>query len=80
MVYFRNLFPVLRDAAAFQGLIDVLVESIKTKFSDAQVIVGKVNVLIIQHQLFPWSTLLSMKFIQLINVKMPTVCQQLLAF
>ena len=40
---FRNLFPVLRNAAVFQGLIDVLVESIKTKFPEAEVIVGKIK-------------------------------------
>lgn len=39
-VLFKNLFPVLRNPKVFQGLIDALVEDVKSKYPAVEVIVG----------------------------------------
>lgn len=39
-ILFRDMFPVLRDPEAFKCLTDVLIDTVKSKAPDVQVIVG----------------------------------------
>lgn len=38
--YFRDIFPVLRNPAVFQELLDVMVEQVKAKAPNVELIVG----------------------------------------